>query len=41
VNRGLTTLLMFVALVAGNGLAANHPVPLTADMDSAKCAECH
>lgn len=40
-NRGLSTLLMFVALVAGNGLAANHPVPLTADMDSAKCAECH
>jgi len=41
VNRSIATLLMFVVMVAGNGLAARHPVPLTADMDSAKCAECH
>jgi predicted CXXCH cytochrome family protein len=34
-------LLAFIALVAGSAFAARHPVPLTADMDSAKCAECH
>lgn len=40
-TRALPWLALFLVFIAGNAMAAKHPVPLDKNTDVAKCIECH